>query len=68
MSCQKYLWTATVATFNMTVVTLANLLAMWPLARRRMSFGYELPTPLQIMFYLLVCVMINEIGFYYLHR
>lgn len=69
MDWRKYGQTMAVAVFNMTVVTLLETLTLWPLARRRMSFGTaELPGPLPTVQHLIVCLIVIEVGFYYLHR
>ena len=68
MDCGRYLCTACLAMFNMTAVTLAETVSLWPLAKWRIQFGYELPTVLTTMWHIVLFAGIHEIGFYYTHR
>ena len=68
MEWRRYLRTAGLSVFNMTVVTVAHTASLWPIARWRVSCGYELPAPLSVAWQLVVCVLILEVGFYYMHR
>lgn len=68
MSCAKYLRTLSVATFNMSIVVAAHVGLLWYLARRTMTFSYELPTLPTVLKNLLICVFVTEIVFYTAHR
>lgn len=68
MDYGRYLHTACLAVFNMTAVTLAETASLWPLAKWRIQYGYELPTMLTTMWHMVLFVGIQEIGFYYMHR
>ena len=68
MEMRRFLRTAGLSGFNMTVVTLALLVLLWPVAKWRVSCGYELPSPLSVAWQLVLCILILEVGFYYMHR
>lgn len=70
MSAKKYLWTALVATFNMSVLVLVTLLLTWHLLgkRRVRLLPEQVPGIWRATADLTLCAVINDIWFYYFHR
>ena len=69
MGLRKYLWTATVATFNMTVVVVAVLLVVWHAGKYRMKFHpSEMPTVWRALWEIVLCILYHDVAFYYFHR
>lgn len=70
MELEKYLQATLLSTFNMTVVVLLGLTLVWHgVAKTRMQLHPSMmPTAWRAAWDILLCIAINEIGFYYLHR
>lgn len=54
--------------FNTLIVGQLLQLLTWPIAKNRLNCGYELPTFPQTIIHLLFFILVEEFGFYYLHR
>ena len=65
----RYKQTVRLVAFNLAVVNLICTVTTYPLVLwRGNQCGYELPAFTTTIWHLLVCIIMEEIGFYYIHR
>ncbi len=70
MNLPKYLEATVVSMFNMTVVVLLGFTIVWyGIAAARMELlPSKLPSVWRAMWDIFLCICINEVSFYYVHR